>query len=124
MAKKILIIEDDEHLGGIYQAKFKMEGFTVFHAQNGEDGIKIAAKEQPDLILLDILMPGMDGYQVLRGLNCDKKTKGIPVVILSNLGQRDDVQKGIEAGACDYIIKVHFTPSEIVRKVKKILNQK
>ena len=120
--KHILIVEDDVFLSGIYQKKFEVEGFKVTMAGDGEKGYSEAKKKKPDLILLDILLPKLDGFAVLEKLKADVVTKDIPVVLLTNLGQKDDVEKGVEMGAEDYLIKVHFKPSEVVDKVRKILN--
>ena len=118
---KILIVEDDAFLIGIYATKLELEGFTVIQAKDGEAGLKAAQKELPDIVLLDILMPKLDGFQVLETLKKDPKTKKIPVVLLSNLGQKEDVERGQALGATDYLIKAHFVPSETVQKIKKIL---
>jgi len=117
------IVEDDEFLTNIYRTKFEMEGFEVTHSGNGEAGLADVQKKKPDIVLLDILMPKMDGFQVLNALKSDDATKDIPVILLTNLGQKDDVEKGIELGAVDYLIKAHFKPSETVTKVRKALGQ-
>jgi len=117
----ILIIEDDAFLSNIYKTKFEMEGFKVSTADNGEAGLADSKKKKPDIILLDILMPKMDGFTVLEELKKADETKDIPVILLTNLGQKDDVEKGLELGASDYLIKAHFKPSETVAKVRKIL---
>ena len=117
----ILIIEDDAFLSNIYKTKFEFEGFKVSTAENGQIGLNDARKKKPDLILLDILMPVMDGFTFLEEYKKDKAIKEIPVILLTNLGQKDDVQKGLELGAKDYIIKAHFKPSEVVEKVRKVL---
>lgn len=117
----VLLVEDDVFLSGIYQKKFEMEGFKISASDNGEKGLADAKKKKPDIILLDILLPKMDGFSVLKELKEDASTKNIPVILLTNLGQKDDVEKGLEAGAVDYLIKAHFKPSEIVEKVRKVL---
>ena len=108
-------------MSGIYQKKFEMEGFKISTSDNGEKGLADAKKKKPDIILLDVLLPKMDGFSVLKQLKEDVATKNIPVILLTNLGQKDDVEKGLEAGAVDYLIKAHFKPSEIVEKVRKVL---
>ncbi len=118
----ILLVEDDSFLANIYKTKFEMEGFTVNVAENGELGLKEAKKKKPDLILLDILLPKMDGFTVLQHLKADSALKDVPVILLTNLGQKDDVEKGLKLGAADYLIKAHFKPSETVDKVKKVLH--
>lgn len=118
----VLLVEDDTFLANIYKTKFEMEKFKVTVAENGEDGLEMAKKKKPDIILLDILLPKMDGFTVLENLKKDKAAQDIPVILLTNLGQKDDVEKGLEMGAADYLIKAHFKPSETVDKVKKVLD--
>lgn len=117
----ILLIEDDTFLASIYQKKFEMEGLRMSVADQGEKGLQDAKKKRPDLVLLDILLPKMDGFSVLEKLKADPVTRAIPVILLTNLGQKDDVEKGLQAGAADYLIKAHFKPSEIVERVKQVL---
>lgn len=121
---KILIVEDDLFLLGMYATKFELEKLRVFTAEDGEKGFKIAEKEVPDIILLDIMLPGIDGFEVLKKLQADDKLKGIPVVLLTNLSQKNEVEKGLEMGAVDYLIKAHFMPSEVVDKIKKLVDNK
>ena len=118
---KILIVEDDQFLLTMYQTRFEQEGFKVFVAEDGEKGLKTAQKEIPDFILLDILLPKMNGFEVLKELKADKKTKDIKVLLLTNLSQRGEVDEGLKYGAVDYLIKAHFMPTEVVNKVKKLL---
>ncbi len=119
----ILLVEDDVFLANIYKTKFAMEGFeVVLHAENGDLAIVEANRKKPDIILLDILLPKKDGFAVLTELKKENsEVKDIPVILLTNLGQKDDVEKGLEMGAEDYLIKAHFKPSEVVEKVRKIL---
>lgn len=117
----VLLVEDDVFLAGIYQKKFEIDGFKITIAENGEKGLAEVKKKPPDVILLDILLPKLDGFAILDRLKKDPATKDIPVILLTNLGQKDDVEKGLEAGAADYLIKAHFKPSEVVDKVKKVL---
>lgn len=120
----VLLVEDDTFLANIYKTKFEMEGFKVTAVEDGEAGFTEAKKKNPDIILLDILLPKKDGFTVLEELKKDKAVKDIPVIMLTNLGQKDDVEKGMQLGATDYLIKAHFKPSETVDKVKKALNGK
>lgn len=120
-SKVILLIEDDSFLSNIYKTKFEMEGYKVITAMDGEAGLTFAKTKNPDLILLDILLPKMDGFTVLKEIKANDKSKNIPVILLTNLGQKDDVSKGLELGAVDYLIKAHFKPSETVDKVRKII---
>jgi DNA-binding response OmpR family regulator len=119
---KILIIEDDSFISDMYRIKFESEGFSVEIAPDGIQGLEMVDKDHPDLILLDVVMPKMDGFSVLQKLK-EGVSKGIPVIMLTNLGQKDSVEKGLKLGAVDYIIKAHFTPLEVVDKVKEFLNK-
>ncbi|MFH1029777.1 MAG: response regulator transcription factor [bacterium] len=118
--KKILIIDEDEFLSKMYARKFIEESFEVFLAPGGDKGIEIAKKNYPDIIILDIKLPDMDGYEVLMELKKNAVTNSIPIVILSNFFQKEDVIKFLKAGVKDYLIKSHFMPDEVVQKVKKI----
>ena len=120
---KIILIEDDSFLVEMYTTKFELEGFEVISAEDGKKGLDMVKKEKPDIILLDILMPQMDGFAVLDALKKDKALADIPVILLTNLGQKEDVKKGFEKGAVGYLIKAHFMPSEVVDKIKKILRE-
>ena len=119
--KKILLVEDDVTLIDMYSLKFKEEGYNLLTAENGETGLALALKELPDVILLDIMMPKMDGFAVLAELKKNATTKNIPVLMLSNLGQTADVEKGEAMGAKDYIVKASMTPTQVVDKVKSYL---
>lgn len=121
---KILLIEDDPFLLNMYATKFELEGFEIFSADDGERALKAANKDRPDIILLDVLLPKMDGFEVLKELKKNEETKAVPVILLTNLSQRDDVEKGMALGAVDYLIKAHFMPTEVVEKIKKILAEK
>ena len=119
--KKILIIEDDRFLRELISRKLLDEGFVIVEAMDGEEGIKKTKEEKPDLILLDLILPSIDGFEVLSQIKKDESVKSIPVVILSNLGQKEEVEKGLKLGAIDYLIKAHFTPGEIIEKIKSNL---
>ncbi len=121
MAKKILIVEDDKFLRELISHKLVKEEFDIVEAVDGEEGVKKAAEEKPDLVLLDLILPGIDGFEVLYRMKGSPGTASIPVIILSNLGQKDDVEKGLRLGANDYLIKAHFTPGEIIEKITAIL---
>ncbi len=122
MSKKIFIIEDEEFLSEMYKTKFEQEGYQAIVADNGLEGIEAAKNEKPDLILLDLLLPKMDGYEVLKKLRADEQTKNIKIYILSNLGQNGEINKGFADGADGYLIKANLTPSQLVRNVEKIFN--
>jgi len=118
---KILIVEDDKFLRELIAKKLIKEGYEVEEAIDGEDGVRKAKEIMPDLILLDLILPGIDGFEVLKRIKESQKTALIPVVILSNLGQKDEIEKGLNLGAVDFLIKAHFTPEEIVEKIKLVL---
>lgn len=120
---KILLIEDDPFLLSMYTTKFELENFKVITAEDGAKGLKLALKEMPDIILLDILLPKIDGFEVLKALKSNKKVNCIPVILLTNLSQKDKVEEGLSLGADDYLIKAHFMPSEVVDKIKKTINK-
>lgn len=122
--KKILIIEDDPFLSEMYLTKFQESGFKVEIAVNGQEGIEKIIKTRPDLILLDIVLPKTDGFEVLKKVKGDKDLKKIPIVLLTNLGQKNEVEKGLALGADEYIIKAHFTPTAVVAKVKELLRER
>ena len=121
MTSKILLIEDDKFLRDLISQKLKSEGYEVVEAAEGREGLEKIKKEKPNLVLLDLVLPGIDGFEVLKKIKEDPSTSSLPVIILSNLGQKDSVEKGLKMGAVDYLIKAHFTPTEIIEKVKSNL---
>ncbi|MEK7494159.1 MAG: response regulator [Patescibacteria group bacterium] len=118
---RVLLVEDDSFLRDLISQKMKKEGFTVIEAVDGDDSLKKAAAENPHIILLDLILPGADGFEVLRRLRAEPVTSKVPVIVLSNLGQKEDIEKGIRLGATDYLVKAHNTPGEIIDKIKTIL---
>ena len=125
MDKKILIVDDDEFLLDMYALKFKESGFEVSACRGGEEALKkIREGLKPNIMLLDIVMPVIDGFEVLRLLKKDKLAEGAVIVILTNLGQKEDVEKGMRMGANDYIVKAHFTPSDVVGRISSLLQNK
>ncbi|MBU2541983.1 response regulator [Patescibacteria group bacterium] len=121
--KRILIIEDENALLEVLTDKFEEEGFSVLQARNGKEGLEIAINDKPDLILLDIIMPVMDGMTMLRELKKKQKGNRIPVIILTNLGAAEDVEQAIKEGAYDFLIKAEYKISDVVKKVEQILNK-
>lgn len=120
--KTVLIVDDDEFLLEMYTLKFKEEGFSVEIAQTGKDAIQKANTLVLDVILLDIVLPEMDGFEVLQEIRNNKQKTPRPfIIMLTNLSQKDDTERGMRLGADDYVVKAHFTPSEVVEKVKKLL---
>ena len=118
---KILIAEDDKFLANAYRLKFTKSGFTVKLAIDGEEAIKELESFTPDLIILDLIMPKKDGFMVLEDLSKNSKWKSIPVIVATNLEQKEDIDRAKSLGAIDYIVKSNVTIEEIVNKVKHLL---
>lgn len=120
--KTVLIIEDDDFLFDMYKTRFEIDDFEVKSAHDGEAGLKMLNDGlKPDIILLDIVMPKMDGIEVLSNIKNIGNCKDVPVVMLTNLGQKEEIDRALKIGAVDYFVKANFTPSEVVAKVKNIL---
>jgi two-component system alkaline phosphatase synthesis response regulator PhoP len=115
---KVLLIEDEKEVAELYRLKLSLDGYDVSVAENGEEGLKKALEDKPELIFLDIKMPGMDGFEVLKHLRADKVTKDTPVVILSNFDEQEMIEKGLTLGANEYLIKSQFTPADLSAKAK------
>jgi CheY-like chemotaxis protein len=122
--KTILLVEDDIFVSDIYQTKISSEGYEVVLAENGLEAIKKLEKIIPDLILLDIIMPYMDGMETLRKIKSEEKWKKIPIILLTNLSDKENIEEAITAGADDFLIKSHFTPSEVISKVNMLMAKK
>lgn len=119
---KILLVDDDPLMVRMYQKKFEVDGYEVETAINGEEGFNKAKKIKPNLILLDIMMPKLNGLETLKKIKEDKDIKNIPVILLTNLGgSQEDAEKGLSLGAVSYLIKANYSPKEVVDKVKEIL---
>lgn len=121
--KTVLIIEDDQFLRNLCIRKLQKENFNVIFAVDGEEGLRKIQEEKPDLVLLDILLPGLNGFDVVQAVKNNPETSNIPIILLSNLGDKSDVNKGLGLGAEDYLIKAHFTPGEIVDKIREWLGK-
>lgn len=121
--KKIMVVEDDIFVMDIYKTKLSEEGYEVIAAENGMEALRKVNEEniKPDLIMLDILMPYMDGLSFLKEVRKKEEFKTTPVILLTNLSQKEEIQQGFELGAQDFIIKSHFTPSEVMEKIKQFL---
>ena len=119
MAKKILIIEDEEIMLGLVQRKLIKEGYEISVAKDGEEGIRVMKEVNPDLILLDIIMPKMGGFEVMEEMNKNKELKKIPVIVISNSGQPVELDRAQNLGAKDWLIKTEFDPQEVIDKVVK-----
>lgn len=121
---KVLIIEDEEVLRNVLAKKLEKEGYEVITAENGEIGMDKIRNENPEMILLDIMLPKKNGYQVMGEMYADEKLKKIPVLIISNSGQPVEIQKLVEMGACDYLVKADFDPQEVIDKMRLCLSQR
>ena len=122
--EKILIIEDDFFIRELYNRQFVKDGYTVVTAEDGPDGLIKASQEKPDLILLDIMLPKLNGLDLLRTLKSKPETKSIPVILLTNLGQESVIKEGFEYGAESYLIKSAYTPSQIIEEIKNFMAQR
>ncbi|MBI2574009.1 MAG: response regulator [Candidatus Wildermuthbacteria bacterium] len=123
MKPKILLVEDDPLLIDIYTTKLNEAGFDVFVAEDGEKVEKLIEKEQPEVVLLDIVLPHLDGWQVLSRLKKQGILDHCKVAVLSNLGQKEEIEKGLKLGAVKYLVKAHYTPSEIANEVASLLEK-
>ncbi len=118
--KKILLVEDDAFLQELAAKKISSAGYDIRAASTGEEALEAVKKKEPDLIVLDIILPGINGFEVLEKIrnNQNKNIKNVPIIMLSNLGQKEEVNKAKKSGANDYMIKAHFTPDDIVKKIR------
>lgn len=123
MAKKILFIEDESALQRAVTQVLKKTGYEILQATDGEAGLKLALSELPDLILLDLILPKKDGFDVLKDLKKDQRAKNIPVIILTNLERALDVEKALELGATTYLVKTSYRLEEVAEKIKQLLGE-
>ena len=123
--KKILLVEDDPFLIDIYTRKLKKAGFEMVVAENGDEAQKLLQQKTFDLVVLDIVLPEIDGWAILKEIKArkqkNKSLENLKIIILSNLSQKEEVEKGLKLGASKYLIKAHYTPSQVVEEIKKIL---
>jgi len=124
MRNKILLVEDSKVIQQMYKNKLTIEQFNVITADNGIEAIKILSQEKPDIILLDLMMPIMDGYKVLQIIKTDPRLSNIPVLVFSAKGQPEEVEKSLNLGAAGYIVKATTKPKEVVEQIRKVLTQK
>jgi len=121
--ESILLIEDDKFFRDLVSKKLVESGFDVLMAHDSKEAFEVLEESNPVIIILDLILPGLDGFEILSLIKKDKKTSGTPVIILSNLGQEEETAKAKALGAADFMIKVNFTPDEIVAKIKDVLNK-
>ena len=119
--RRVLLAEDDRFLRRAAESRLRQHGFTVLAAVDGEEALRVARAERPDLILLDLIMPKLQGFEVLKALKQDPATVPIPVIVLSNLGQDDDLKQAMELGAVAYFVKAHLSLQELVQRVAETL---
>jgi len=119
--KNILLVEDDPFLIDIYTTKLKESGFSVEAASNGETVFQKIKEKKPDLVILDIVLPQVDGWEILRRIKAEPESKDLKIIILSNLGQKEEVEKGIKLGATKYLVKAHYTPTQVIKEIEKIM---
>lgn len=117
----LLIVEDDKYLASAYRVKLTKAGFTIKNAYDGEEALELLKTFTPDLILLDLVMPKKDGFATLEAVKADEKLKHIPVIITSNLGQKEDVDKGMKLGATDFIVKSDLSLNDLITKINIML---
>ena len=122
--KTILIVEDDEFLRSLTAKRLEKESYHIEVAVDGENAISVIDTIKPSLILLDLLLPGKDGFEVLKKIRGTEATKAIPVIIFSNLGQKEDIEKAKALGVDDFLIKANFTLDDVVGKIKKLIGDK
>ena len=120
LAKRILLAEDDRFLRKAAEAVLRRHGLTVIAAADGEQALDLARRELPDLVLLDLIMPKLQGFEVLRRLKQDPATAPIPVMVLSNLSQERDIQQAMEAGALAYFVKSNLSLEDLVKRVEEV----
>lgn len=120
--KSILLVEDDPFLIDIYTTKLKEVGYSVDVADDGEEALNKIKEQKPDLILLDIVLPSINGWEILRRIKKDEELKNLKVIILSNLAEKEEVEKGMNCGAEKYLVKAHYTPTEVIKEITKILD--
>ena len=119
--RKILLVEDDPFIMDIYRTKFEKEGMEIDIVKDGEEALRKIKEEPFDLLLLDIVLPKVSGWEVLEKIRENPPKKALKIVVLSNLGQKREVEKALNLGAAKYLIKAHYTPLEVVEEVKKLL---
>lgn len=121
---KILLIEDDITLAHMYEKKFQSDGYQIATAYDGWDGLKKTISEKPDLVLLDILLPGLDGLSLFKKMRSQTETFNTPVILLTNVGEEDAIYECFKLGAVDYLVKSEVTPAQVVEKVESFLKER
>jgi len=122
-AKKILIVEDDNLIAEMYVSKFRKAGYEVDSAKDWQEAITKAKNDKPNLVISDVVLPNKDGFEILQAIKSDPELKSTKVILLTNLGEPENIKRGLESEADAYLIKAHSTPSQIVEKIEEILNE-
>jgi len=122
--KKILVVEDDFFIRDLYEKQLQLSGFLVVGASDGEQGVEKTKQEKPDLVLLDIMLPKMNGLDVLKNIKSNPEIKETRIILLTNLGQESVIKEGFALGAEGYLVKSAYTPSQVVEEVRNLLGQK
>jgi DNA-binding response OmpR family regulator len=120
---KILIIEDDPLIVKIYSTRLKADGYEVFSGENGEEGLKVAYEKHPDLIILDVMMPKVDGFEVLSKLRADQIFATIPILMYSNLNNEEEMKRARNMGVTEFLVKANLSPTQMVTKIKQYLEK-
>ncbi len=120
----VLLVEDDKFLRELIVQKLEKEGFEAQSAIEAKEAFKLINEKKPNIVLLDLVLPGIDGFSVIHKIKENPQTSDVAVIILSNLGGKDDLERAMSEGASDYLIKANFTPGEIVEKIRNVLSQK
>lgn len=121
--KKVIVVEDDEHISKVYEIKLARENIASMVARDGEEAVTMITAEKPDLVILDLMIPKKDGFGVLEEIKKNPDLAGIPVIILSNLGQKSDQDRALALGANEYLVKVDYPIQDIIDKVKGYLGR-
>jgi DNA-binding response OmpR family regulator len=121
--KKILFIEDEAALQEAVGEFLRQKGFSVLRAMDGETGVRLAKQEQPNIVLLDLVLPKKEGFEVLKELKKDDETKNIPIIVLTNLEGMEDIDKAMSSGATTYLVKTQYNLEEILKKIEEIIGE-
>ncbi len=124
MSQNILVVEDDEFISEIIARKLEKSGFSISLAHDGQEAIDQLAKSTPDIVLLDILLPKVNGLEVLKSIRSKPETKQLPVLVFSNLGSKEEIKTAMDLGATEYMVKASYTIDELIKKINQILNKK
>jgi len=119
----VVLVEDDPFLSDLASSRIQSAGFKLTHFAAADDALEKLEEVKPDIILLDLILPGMGGFEFLEAVKKDEKFKNIPVVIISNLGSKEEIEKGMQLGATSYLVKSNTMPDDIINKVKEVVGQ-